>query len=143
MLGALLEVGKGPDSAGVRYLHEHGQSDGCDGLGSMVWFSYGADLRASFGSALLGYAVGRAGFAGDAGGLALEAGVGGGTNFHMSRPLGFAGLFWSMYYIDLGGTYAFPIGYSRPDWLGGLQFAVRIHVPVHTTQKRETVSRPR
>jgi hypothetical protein len=70
-------------------------------------------------------------------GFGLEAGVGPGTDFNRVLVSGYAGLFLSMYYFDVGLAYQFPIGFERPDWLVGPHIALRIHVPVATTDKYE------
>lgn len=137
VVGAILDVGGRTDSAGIRYLHSHVSGTACGGLGAFGWLSYGPEMRVTFFPAVASYAVARAGVLGDGGGFSAELGLGGGSDLSKSRALGFFGLFLSGYVFDLGGVGHFPIGGDRPDWLGTVQFAMRIHVPVHRYDKYE------
>jgi hypothetical protein len=49
-------------------------------------------------------------------------------------------LLLDFYYVGLGASYSFPIGVDRPAWLGGLEFALRIHVPIVVYDKHEEKS---
>jgi hypothetical protein len=141
--GFVLDAGKGQDSLGLRYLHEHTYGEACDGLGSMLWAGYGAEVRAAMDRAMVGYLVGRAGVGGDTGGVALELGFGGGSDFSGSSSLAAIGsVLYSAYYFDLGVSYQLPIAAERPPWLGGFQFALRVHVPFATHARYER-RRPR
>jgi hypothetical protein len=137
VVGAILDVGGRTDSAGIRYLHSHLSGTACGGLGAFGWLSYGAETRVTFFPAVASYAVGRAGVLGDGGGFSTELGFGGGTDLNKTSALGFLALFWSGYVFDLGGIGHFPLGGDRPNWLGTVQFAMRVHVPVYRYDRYE------
>jgi hypothetical protein len=62
-------------------------------------------------------------------GLELRGGV---ADPRAGSTLGFmsAGVFFSLFILELGYSYQFPLAESRPDWLSSHQFSLRIHVPV-------------
>ena len=130
VLGGGFDFGFARDTVLLRYLQVHRAGVHCGGLGTMSWLSYGPEIRTDLRGAWLGYAMARAGAFGDAGGGALELGIGAGTDFDRTVASGIVGLFYSVYYFDLGGSIQYAIAHERPYWLGGLQFAVRFHVPL-------------
>jgi hypothetical protein len=73
----------------------------------------------------------RAALVGGPGGFALEL-RGGVADPRAGNSLGFmaAGVFYSFFLFELGYSYQFPLGGSRPDWLSSHQFSVRLRVPV-------------
>ena len=85
----------------------------------------------------------RAGAGGPMGGLALEllGGVGA-PREGSARALMSAGLFWSLYVLEVGYGYQFPLGGNRPDWMSSHQFSVRINIPLHL-QGRVSTDHPR
>jgi hypothetical protein len=129
-MGALLDMGSGPVSFGARYLHGYKGYDGCFGLGMAAWFDYGAEVRAKGASAMITQAVLRAGLAGDTIPAGLELAGGAGTDFTKTVAIGTFAVMLDFLYGGLGVSYEFPIGSSRPSWLGEVEFAVRVHIPV-------------
>jgi len=85
----------------------------------------------------------RAGASGSMGGFALEllGGVGE-PRQGSARALMSAGVFWSLYVLEVGYSYQFPLGGSRPDWMSAHQFSVRINIPIYL-QGRVTTDYPR
>lgn len=116
-------------SFGARYLHDHLSSGG-----GLFWAGYG--LEARFVSedskrldALGGLAVLRAG-AGVEHAFSVELGLGPAGQGAV-RPLGIAGAYLSLYYVDLGFTYQYVIAPTRElAPLAGPHFGIRIHLPL-------------
>ncbi len=78
----------------------------------------------------LAFATGRISLMGDAGGFGVEASLGS-TFTHAAPVAAEIGVFWGVYYVELGYAYRFPIGGDRPDWMASHLFAVRLQIPVH------------
>ncbi|HEX6766063.1 MAG TPA: hypothetical protein VF103_11310 [Polyangiaceae bacterium] len=130
VLGGGFDIGYARDTIALRYLQVHRAGVHCGASGTVGWLSYGPEIRTDLRGAWLGYAMARAGAFGDAGGGAVELGIGAGTDFDRTVASGIVGLFYSVYYFDLGGSIQYAIAHERPYWLGGLAFAVRFHVPL-------------
>jgi len=122
-------------SLGARYLYDH--------AGDGHWVGYGGEVRlisADFdrADALAAFAVARAGGSGGGPPFSVELGLGPGGREHV-RAMGIAGLYLSMYYVDVGFTAQFAL---RPTdehrQLTGAHFGVRVSVPVdvHDIQVR-------
>jgi hypothetical protein len=129
VLGLVLDTGQGPLSLGGRYLHQYRYHGGCGGLGAITWAGMGAEVRAEETSAMVTQAVGRMGLWGDAMAFGFELAAGAGTTFAHTIATGSAGILFDFYYFAIGGSYRFPIGFSRPAWLGAVELALRIQVP--------------
>jgi hypothetical protein len=144
VLGLVLDTGQGPLSWGGRYLHQYRYHSGCGGLGAITWAGFGAEVRAQETSAMVTQAVARFGLWGDAMATGFELAAGAGTTFARTIATGSAGLFLDFYYFGIGGTYQFPIGYARPTWLGAVEFALRIHVPIfrYSVHEEEHMEQP-
>src|ERR1041384_8364226 len=135
LLGPILDTGELTDSAGLRYHHTHVGGYACEGLGTRHWGGYGLDVRGAFSAAVLGDATARVGMMGGhvaVPGIAIEAGIGGGTDFDVVRPSALLGIAFSVYWVDLGFSGQIPIGYERPHWLGSGQIALRVYLPLST-----------
>jgi hypothetical protein len=137
LLGLLLDAGQGPVSYGARYLNQSRNSSGCGGLGFTSWFGFGAEIRGDGVSAMEAQAVGRLGGSGDVLPLGLELAAGAGTTFGRTIALGTATALVDFDYFGVGASYRFPIGFDRPQWLGGLELALRIHFPLSTYDAQE------
>ncbi|WP_394845529.1 hypothetical protein LZC95_51930 [Pendulispora brunnea] len=142
VLGLRFDTGARGSDYGLGYLHVHESIEGQGGLGVLLWFGYGADVRMvtmeheRIDGALV-YGMGRLSTMGDAGGVAFEAALGGGTARGETRPAAALGVFWSVIFAELGYSFQFPIdGGSRPEWLSSHQFSVRVQVPVHSYDAR-------
>jgi hypothetical protein len=131
-LGFLLDAGQGQASYGVRYLNQYRVDSGCGGLGGTAWFGFGPEIRGDGASAMEFQAVVRAGIGGDAIPAGVELSSGAATTFGRTIATGTATFVIDFNYFGLGAAYRFPIGADRPSWLGGLEFALRIHVPLFT-----------
>jgi hypothetical protein len=130
VLGLVLDAGQGPLSLGGRYLNQYRTHSGCGGLGFVTWLGAGAEVRAEETSAMVTQAVARLGGAGDAMAFGFELAGGAGTDFARTIATGSAALLFDFYYFGIGGSYQFPIGFTRPAWLGAIEVAVRIQVPI-------------
>jgi hypothetical protein len=137
LLGLVLDVDNGHDAIGARYMNALRNSSGCGGLGAMLWLGYGAEAQVEGTSAMVTQAVGRAGMLGDAFGMGVELGGGVGTDFGRTIAAGSAALLFDAYFFGLGVSYQFPIASDRPAWLGAVQFALRVHIPLSTYDVRE------
>lgn len=141
VVGARLDVGRAWD-VGLAYLHTYESGESRNGLGAMAVLQYGIDGRlvhhdGAFQSGLA-FATGRLSLVGDAGGFGMEASLG--SSFTAAAPVvAEGGVFWGVYYVELGYAYRFPIGTSRPDWLASHQFALRIQIPVYGHHERTRV----
>jgi hypothetical protein len=132
LVGLALDAGRGPYTATARYLHGHRSGQGCGGLGATFWFGYGAELGVADSAAMIAQAVGRAGIAGDAMAMGVELAGGAATDFDRPVATGSAAFFFSLYYVELGVSYHFPIAADRPPWLSETEFALRAYIPVLT-----------
>ena len=137
IVGGVFDAGSGPVSLGARYLHGHREASVCHRLGGMVWLDYGAEVRAQLVRAMITQAVARVGMAGDAVPVGLELAAGTGTDFDRTIVTGSVAFLIDFYFGGLGASYVFPIGSSRPSWLGQFEFALRVHVPVATYDVHE------
>jgi hypothetical protein len=137
LVGLVLDAGQRAASYGVRYMNAYKDYSGCGGLGVVGWVGYGAEIRGDGVSAVETQAVGRAGMGGDASSFGIELAAGGASTLVSNIALGTATFLVDFYYFGVGASYRFPIGSPRPPWLGEVEFALRIHVPVFTYGKDE------
>lgn len=98
------------------------------------WHAYGLTGRAFMGSTSDGIrawgalATGRIGAVRRVGAtLELSGGVASGEG--RTLGVGQAGLFASIFYIDVGYMFQMPLGGSRPEWLGTHFLSIRGHLP--------------
>jgi hypothetical protein len=139
-----LHYDQGKTSAfGASYVHAWESGTSYGGLGGDIWAGLGIDARVvthGFQSidGGLTYAVGRISGVGDAGGFGLEVAMGAGFGAGTAPfPSAAPGVFFGLYYVELGYSYQFPLpGFARPDWLSSHQFSLRIHLPVHRYAER-------
>ena len=144
MLGPRFDAGKGAFSYGLGALYGREEGSHSAGLGVAAWMGVGGDLRLVTRShesvdAIEVYTTGHVGFVGDVGGSALELGLGGGATMDgEAYGAGYAGLFWGLYFFDLGYVVRFPLGPFRyRDELPLHNLAIRINVPVWSGEVHE------
>jgi hypothetical protein len=129
VLSATLDAGAS-QSVGLRYLHDH-----LSGGPGLFWGGYGVEGRLITDQfkrteAAAALAVLRGGMLFEQG-FSVEVGLGPGGGNGPVRPVGVAGAYLSLYFVDIGYTYQFVIS-PTPDLQPamGSHFGVRINVPV-------------
>jgi hypothetical protein len=129
VLSAAFDAGA-TGSVGVRYLHDHVSMDN-----GLFWGGYGVEGRLVTDQfkrteAAAALAVVHAGAAFEQG-FSVEVGLGPGGGNGAVRPIGVAGAYLSLYFVDIGFTYQFVIS-PTPDLepVSGPHFGIRINVPV-------------
>jgi hypothetical protein len=78
---------------------------------------------------------------GDAGGMALELALGGGSGARGAQAAGLGGVYFGVYFLDVGYSYQLPLGpFDRPGWLASHSLSIRVHAPVarHDVKEWET-----
>jgi hypothetical protein len=135
-------------SYGLGALYAKAFSAGRGGLGAFTWIGAGLEGRlsthnhTSLDGVIIDVPI-RWELAADAGGAGIEVrlglGSGAGSSLH---GVGSVGVFWGVYYFDIGYSYQFPLGpFDRPDWMASHQFSIRVNVPVAKWNKHETTRR--
>jgi hypothetical protein len=144
MLGPRFDAGKGAFSYGLGALYGREEGSHSGGLGVAAWMGVGGELRLLTRAhealdAVEAYATGHVGFVGDVGGAALELGLGGAAAMEgEAYAAGYAGLFWGLYFFDLGYVVRFPLGPFRyRDEMPLHNMAIRINVPVWSGEVHE------
>ena len=98
------------------------------------WYAYGLNGRMFLGGrgegvrALGAMATGRIAAARRAG-LALELSAGAARGDGRTVGVGSAGVFATIYYVDIGYSFQMPLGGDRPDWLGTHMLSMRAQFP--------------
>jgi hypothetical protein len=142
MLGLRLDCWRdGVSALGVRYLHmfEHGGTFdgrlsfptvaiglGVDGGMINVSSTQDSDKGAVVDGVLRGAVHFPAGWISGELTAGMATGPGEGP-----IQVGSAGIFWGLYVVDIGYSYAFPFAPAhRPEWLPGGMFSVRLQLPL-------------
>ncbi len=119
---------------GLGYLQTSLRRASYDASQRADWHAYGVNGRVFLGGESEGargwgaLATGRLGAARRLGvSLELSAGAAGGAGGAFA--LAQAGVFATIYYVDLGYSFQAPIGADRPDWLGTHLLSLRAHLP--------------
>lgn len=129
-VSASFDIGKAASTYGMGYAHLWRDDPVWFGAGSrLLLFTRSHQTVDAGGGALFGkFGV----FEGSPVGLELALGWAGGSG--QQAMFGSAGGFLSLLVVELGYAYGFPMpSASRPGWLATHQFALRINVPVSTS----------
>jgi hypothetical protein len=122
-------------SLGVGYLQTSLRRASYDASQRSDWYAYGVNGRAFLGGSNEGArgwggaAVGRVGVGRRVGAL-LELTAGAARGDGRTLAFGTAGLFATIYYIDIGYSFQAPLGSERPEWLGTHLLSLRGHLPL-------------
>jgi len=122
---------------GLGYMHAH-EFKWFDRSGRswMGWLGYGVDGVAVMPAAAsvdagMGLAVVRAGLLHKAGGVVGAAAAGAAGDRFRARGVAEAGLFISLYYLDVGYTTQLPLGpFDRPLWMPPHRLGIRLRIPL-------------
>ena len=127
---------------GLGYMHAHEYAwVGPGGRSWMGWFGYGVDgvavlPAAASIDAALGLAVLRGGILHRVGGLGAELAAGAAWDRFGARGVAEAGVFVSLYYLDVGYTIQLPMGpMDRPLWMPLHRLGIRLRIPVARFEK--------
>ncbi len=122
---------------GLGYMHSHEFAWADRGGRSwMGWVGYGLDgiavvPAASSVDAGMGLVVLRGGLLHRIGGLGAEIAAGVAGDRFGARGVAEAGIFVSLYYLDLGYTVQLPMGpFDRPLWMPLHRFGIRLRIPL-------------
>ncbi len=144
LVGASYDVGKRGSSYGIELLHGWEHWQGMDGLGGGTLIATGLDARLITRShdTVDAFALEvplRLNLMGDAGGAAFEVDLGIGHGEGATHGIGSVGVYWGVYFLDVGYCYQFPLGpFDRPDWMASHQFSIRLQIPVKRYDRRRS-----
>ncbi len=138
-IGAVLDGGKGPLSYGLRVMNDQRDHFACGDSRTVGAVGFGLEVRGEGTSAVDGQGVLRV-HGGDDGpwaaGFTVEGALGAATDGTKSIATGSTALLFDLGAMSVGASYQFPIGADRPAWLGTLGLALRVNVPLMTTDVR-------
>ncbi|MFH1531748.1 MAG: hypothetical protein ABIK09_13565 [Pseudomonadota bacterium] len=136
-LGLRLDTDGERWAPGLGYMHSHEFAWADRGGRSwMAWVGYGVDGVAVIPAAAsvdagMGLAVLRGGIFHRVGGLGLEVAAGAAGDRFSARGVAEAGVFVSLYYLDVGYTVQLPMGpFDRPLWMPLHRVGIRLRIPV-------------
>jgi hypothetical protein len=134
-VAAFVDFAGRSSSLGLGYLQMATRRASFDPSQRSDWYAYGLNGRMFMGGAESGprafgaLATGRIGAARRVG-LALELSAGAVRGDGHTLGVGSAGLFATIFYVDVGYTYQLPLGGDRPEWLGSHLVSLRAHLPI-------------
>jgi hypothetical protein len=126
---ARYDVGSAAQTFGVGYARTGlvGDAPAWWALGVTTGVTYAHEASAFQAGQLMALARGAIGHSPPFG---AELGLGAGIGPDGVQGIGQAGAYLSVYFVDLGYAFAFPLGpFKRPPWLASHQFSLRITVP--------------
>lgn len=136
-LGLRLDTDGTRWAPGLGYMHAHEFAWADRGGRSwMGWIGYGIDgvVVTPTGATVdagIGLAVLRGGVFHRIGGLGAEIAAGAGGDRFGPRGVAEAGVFVSLYYLDLGYTIQLPMGpFDRPLWMPLHRLGIRLRIPM-------------